>query len=231
MAEKTNVEFHETASMSFAARFIGVLTVPVATFADIVKSPTWFLPLLLSTIVTMGVTYQMTPMIAQITAEKMAMNPNMNEAQIEQTVGYVKIATPIMPVITTPIWSLIVAGLMALLGGLFMGGSATYKTLFSVACWSAPVMIVTAILDMIFRMLTGTIESATSLIFLAPDAERDSAVYFLLTQIDLLSIWYFAILGVGFAVAYKFAVQKGLVATFGTWAIVILAITGIKAAF
>ncbi|KAA3612187.1 MAG: YIP1 family protein [Calditrichaeota bacterium] len=231
MSEEKNVSVEETSSMSFAAKFIGVITSPVATFAEIVKSPTWFLPLLLAVIVTMGITYQMVPMIVEMTAEEMQKNPNMTEEAMEQALSYVEIASPLMPLVTVPIWSVIVAALMLLIGGLFMGGSSSFKTLFCVANWTAPVMIVTGLIGMGLRMITGAMESATSLIFLAPEAERDSAIYFLLTQIDLMAIWYFAILGIGFAAAFKFTTQKGLVTTFLSWGVVILAITAIKAAF
>ena len=230
MSEETNVEMQETPTMNFMARFIGVITSPVATFADIVKSPTWLWVLLATIVVTVGITFQMVPMIADMTTEEMAKNPNMTEAQIEQAVGFVKMVTPYGPILYIAIWNLILGALMMLVGGLFMGGSSSYKTLFSVACWAGPVMIVTGIIAMIFRMITGTIQSPTSLIFMAPDAERDSAIYFLLTQIDLLAIWYFAIIGIGFAAAYKFTAQKGIVATFLSWAVIILVIAGIKAA-
>lgn len=231
MSEETNVEMQETPTMNFVARFIGVITSPVATFADIVKSPTWLLPLLAAIIVTVGITFQMVPMIAKMTAEEMAKNPNMTQDQIEQAVGIVKMVTPYMPILYITIWNLILGLLMMLVGGLFMGGSSSYKTLFSVACWAGPIMIVTGIIAMIFRIFTRTIESPTSLIFMAPDAERDSAIYFLLTQIDLLAIWYIAVIGIGFAAAYKFATQKGIITTFVSWAVIILAIAGIKAAF
>ncbi|MCA9734008.1 MAG: YIP1 family protein [Deferribacteres bacterium] len=232
MSEEQAVAVDETSDLSFMGKFMGVITSPYNTFLEICKKPTWLIPMLISIVVSVGVTYQALPMIIEMSVEQMqTQNPNMGDAQIEQAVSVMSKTIPFAPIVTVPLMTLITAGLMMLIGTAFMGGKATFKTLFSVVAWGAPVTVIIAVIQMVLRMATGTMDSATSLLFLAPDAARDSVTYFLLSQVDLLTIWAIAIAGFGFAAAYKFEAKRGLIVAFVTWIVVVAIIAGFKIVF
>ena len=218
--------------MSFFSKFIGVIISPYSTFVEIVKKPTWFIPLLISMIVSVIATYQALPLIIDMSVEQMQVqNPNLSQEQIDQAVKFMGYSIPFAPIVTVPLMSLISAGIMMLIGSAFMGGKSNFKTVFSVVTWGAPVTVVIVIIQMLLRMATQSMESATSLIFLAPDAAKDSVTYFLLTQLDLTMVWAIAIAGLGFAAAYKFAAKKGLITAFVAWIAIIALVAIIKAVF
>ncbi|KAA3658092.1 MAG: YIP1 family protein [Calditrichaeota bacterium] len=232
MSEEQTVTAEETSEMSFMGKFLGVITSPYNTFLEICKKPTWLVPILISIVVSVLATYQAMPLIIDMSVEQMqTQNPNMSEAQIDQAVNVMQMTIPFAPIVTVPLMSLFTAGLMMLIGSVFMGGKSNFKTVFSVVTWGAPVTVIIAIVQMLLRMVTGTMESATSLLFLASDAPKDSVLYFLLSQIDLMMVWAIAIAGLGFAAAYNFAAKRGLIVAFVAWIAVIVIIAGFKAAF
>lgn len=222
----------ETASLSFMQRFIGVLTSPRPTFDDVVKAPSWFLPLLISTIVIVLATVQAIPLILEQTQEQMLLkNPDMPQAQIDMALNVTKYVAPAMVLIMIPLMAVVTAGLMMLIGGVFLGGESTFKKAFASVAWTMPVSVVVTLFTLLMRLATNSLDSMTNLTFLAPDAAKDSVTFFLLSQFDLLTFWSFAITGIAFAAAFKFETKKGIIITFITWAVIVALIAGIKAAF
>ncbi len=134
----------ETAGLSQTARVVDTFTAPSKTFTDILRSTSWWLPFLLSVIVTYGFVFAMQSRIGwdKLTESGMKQNPKAAEQManmpadqranaMKTSVMITKIITysvPLLGLIGTAIFALV---LWATINFLF-GGRATYGQVFAV---------------------------------------------------------------------------------------------------
>ncbi|MCA9743747.1 MAG: YIP1 family protein [Deferribacteres bacterium] len=217
--------------LSTISRIIGVITSPRPTFDDIVQRPTWLVPFVL--VVALGVlnSYLLIDLIAKAQVEQMSQNPNVTEQQIEMTTNITKSYGWMFAIVTTPLFYVIVGAVLLFTGNVILGGESRFKVLFSVTCWSGVISIITSAITVPIMLSRGAIESPTSLAFLAPSDDKTSFLYSLLSSLDLLTIWYVAVMGIGVAAAYKFTNQKGITVTATWWIILIVVGAGWRAMF
>lgn len=231
MENGSNVVREEAGSDSVVGRLIGVITAPGETFKRIVANPTWVFPLILIVAASMVIGYFLRDLVWQNTLETMQQNPNFDPAQAGTVEKITKISAWAAPVLTVPIIYLIVAGLLLFVGNVIQGRDARFKTLFSVTCWSGIVSLVGSIVNVPMMLSKGELGNVTSLTFLAGDAGKDSTLYFVLSQIDLVYIWWVLVLGIGFSAVYNYMQQKGILTVFSMWVIYLVIAVGLKAAF
>ena len=77
---------------------------------------------------------------------------------------------------------------------------------------------------------SGEMVSPLSLAFLASD-DKQSMLYYLFSNIDLLAFWWVAVIGIGIGSAFKFTNQKGMIIAFSWWGIFVAIGAGFKAMF
>ncbi len=202
------------ASISPFGRIIGVFFSPKATFEDIVRKPTWLLPMVLMLILGLiGVValnshfnwrdyisqqIEKSPRAAQLTPEQKQQQVEMS-AKYSPTFAYV--FGTIIPVVAILVIALIMMGAYNLLAGV----GANYKTSMAIVAHALiPAAIVGTILfvTVLFLKPVGMFDLdnpvATNLAAILPD---DSAKWLvaLCKNIDLLEFWKLFLLGVGFA--------------------------------
>lgn len=211
-----------TAKMSEISRIIGVITAPRATFEDIVRSPSWLLPFLLVVAVSVMSTFILSDLIAKAQMEKMSLQPNLTQEQIDMAVNMTRKFSWISGLVAVPIFYVIAAAVLLFTGSVVLGGESKFKTVFSVTCWGGIITVITSLISVPLMLFRGELESATSLVFLAPGDDKTSFIYSFFKSIDLLTFWYVAVLGIGFAAAYKFTNQKGITVTVVWWLILVL---------
>ncbi|MDQ7052993.1 MAG: Yip1 family protein [candidate division KSB1 bacterium] len=221
--------------MSVSGRFFGVIVSPQATFQNIARFPNWVVPLIVVAIAGMLSGYFLQDTIVQMAREQIAQNPNLTPEQVEQAVsrmeGFTRLSAWLMPLITTPIMFLIIAGILMLTGNVFLGAEATFRQVFSVVSWSAVITVLSSIINVPFMRSSGELNSLTNLTFLAPNADMKSATFFLLQQLDLFYIWWVVLMGMGMAAVYNFTVKKGITIVVSWWLVYILVSLGLKSLF
>jgi len=225
----------QEASMSTAGRLFGVFTSPRPTMEDIASRPSWVLPLILVTLMATLSGFFLRDLIVENAIQEMEKRQDMTAEKIEQARPMVETSVRIFsvvgPLVVTPIIYLAMAGVLLFTGNVVLGGEARFKNLFAVTCWSGIITILSTLINLPLMKSRGAMESSTSLAFLLPSEERQSALFFLLSQIDLFMFWWLAIVGIGFAAAYKFSSEKGIGTVAVLWVIYVAAGTGLKAIF
>ncbi|MFQ5627816.1 MAG: Yip1 family protein [bacterium] len=228
MSETTNTQ--PEAGLSPISRIIGVITSPRQTFEDIVKNPNWVLPFVLVIAVGVLSSFLLRDLIIDMQLEQMSKNPNVTEQQIEMTESMMQYSW-VFALIFVPIFYVLAAAVLFFTGNVILGGESKFKTIFSVTCWSGIVSIVTSAISVPLMLSRGEMVSPTSLVFFAPSDDKTTFLYSLFSSIDLLTIWYVVVMGIGVAAAYKFTNQKGIMVTVVWWLIIVLVGAGWTAMF
>jgi hypothetical protein len=68
-------------------------------------------------------------------------------------------------------------------------------------------------------MRKSVIQTSTSLALLAPSVEFTSPAYIILSQFDFFQLWMFGVLGYGLAAIFKVSLKKGMLISYGFWAV------------
>jgi hypothetical protein len=213
MATTAPIPAPEAQTISPFGRVIGVLFSPGKTFEDIVRKPSWVLPLVLTTILSIGVSFainqrinwrdfmsqqiEKSPRAAQLSAEQ-------KQQQIE---GGAKFSPPFTyaigllgPILGVLIIGLVMWGAYSLLGG----ASTNFSTAFSITAHAFLTGLISSPLFILILYLkpygTADLENpvAANLAALLPD---DSAKWLVALgkSIDLFTFWTLILLAIGFA--------------------------------
>jgi hypothetical protein len=208
-------EVEPQAKVSSLGRIFGVLFSPKATFEDIVRKPSWLLPVLimvvLGALVAFGINQKMNwreYMSQQI--EKNAAAAQLSNDQkgqrIEAGAKFAPLSAYIFgipaPVIVVLVVALIMWGAYNLLGG----ASVNYKTALSIVSYAYVPLIIGNLIFLLVLFLKpyGTLDLdnpvATNLAALLPE---DSAKWLLALgkNIDIIVLWVTALIAIGFAAA------------------------------
>lgn len=229
-------------AISPIGRIFGVFFSPKATFEDIVKKPSWVLPVVLLTLFSIGVSFAINQrinwrefMTQQI--EKSPRSANMSAEQKEQRIEGGAKFSPIVtwvigvcgPIVFTLVVALVMWGAYNLLGG----ANTNFGTSFAITSHAALTGLVSSLLFILVLYLkpTGTVDMenpvATNLAVLLPD---DSAKWLvaLLKSIDLFTFWTLILLAIGFATTNpkKLKGSKAFTIAFSLWAVYVVCRVG-----
>jgi len=245
MATTTSLPAPEAQSqpaISPIGRIIGVFFSPKATFEDIVRKPSWVVPVVLLTLLSVGVSFAINQrinwrefMTQQI--EKSSQSANMSAEQKEQRIEGGAKFSPMLtwtigvcgPIIFTLVVALVMWGAYNLLGG----ANTNFGTSFAITAHAALTGLVNSLLFILVLYLKppGTVDLenpvATNLAAFLPD---DSAKWLmkLLNSIDIISFWTLILLAIGFAATNpkKLRGSKAFTIAFSVWAIYVVCRVG-----
>lgn len=229
-------------SISPVGRITGVFFSPKTTFEDIVRKPSWVLPVVLLTLFSMGVSFAINQrvnwrefMSQQI--ERSSQAASMSAEQKEQRIeGGAKVSPMFTwaigvcgPILFTLVVALVMWGAYNLLGG----ANTDFGTSFAITSHAALTGLVSSLLFILVLYLkpTGTVDMenpvATNLAVLLPE---DSARWLvaLLKSIDIFTFWTLILLAIGFAVTNpkKLKGSKAFTIAFSVWAVYVVCRVG-----
>lgn len=119
----------------------------------------------------------------------------------------------------------------ALLLNLFipaLGGTKGYAMVFAVVCYSAMVLVPSAILKLILVMLTQSPFVATSLALLAPGIEKTSFLWRFLNSFDFFVIWEMILVAMGITITRDVKKTSAYVLVFAIWCVSIFIGVGLQ---
>jgi hypothetical protein len=221
------------ASISPFGRIIGVFFSPKPTFEDIARKPSWLLPIVISTILSIiamvalnqrmnwrdyvSQQIEKNPRSAQLSAEQ-------KQQQIDGGAKFTPIILYVAGVIGPMISVLIVGGVMMLVYNLLAGASATFSQSLSIVAHAFLVGVISTplFLLVVFLKPFGTIDVenplASNLAAFLPD---DAAKWLVALgkSIDIFSIWILILIAIGFAAVNPRKLQgaKPFVIVFSVW--------------
>jgi hypothetical protein len=221
-------------SKNWLQRVVGVFVSPESTMQDIAARPSWVLPLVILMLSGALSGFFLKEAIMQTQLEAMEKR-NMTAEQMQQAQPmmekWINIASVAMPIITTPLFYLLIAGLLMFTGNVILGGEAKFSQLFAVTCWSGMISVLGSIINVPIMANKVVMESATSLSSLLPSEENKSLLYHLFSQIDLFWLWWVAVIGFGVVAVYKFSTRKAMTTVFTMWVIYVVIAVAIKSIF
>jgi len=215
-------------------RIVGVFFSPKATFEDIVRKPSWVLPVVLLTLLSIGVSFAINQRInwREFISQQMEKSPqsaNMSAEQKEQRIeGGAKFSPPFTyaigllgPIIGILVVALVMWGAYSLLGG----ANANFGTSFSITAHAFMTGLLSSILFILVLYLKpyGTVDLenpvATNLAAVLPDPSAKWLVA-LLKSFDIFTFWTLILLAIGFAATNpkKLGGSKAFTIAFGMWA-------------
>lgn len=229
---------------SFVSRFVGIFFSPGETFADVVRAPNFIPPLVALVVATVAVTETMLAKIgmerivrASIEQSKNAssMTPEQMRQAVEQGARIGSIMVHISGFLGLPIFLLIIAGIGLLIVNAIFGAQTDFKTAFAVCCYADLVGIVGVVMALAV-ILGGDPEhfNAQNMMpsnpgfFLNP-LETSKPVLALASSFDIFSLWFMALLGIGFSAATRGKVKPlPIFSTYlGLWMIYVLGKVGL----
>jgi len=236
----------EQPSMGFLSRLVGVFFSPGETFDDVVRKPDILPPLALGILTTIAFSEVM---LAKIGMERIirmqleqsgrlsSMTPDQVDQAVTQGAKFGAIVTHVIGVAAVPIIMLILAAIGLGIVNLIFGAKTKFSTAFSVTCYANFVGVLGGILGIVV-MLFGDPEHfnpntpvPTNVGFFFPQATTSKPLFALVSSLDLFSIWFMVLLGIGFAATTqrKAKTSSVFLVFLGLWAIYVLAKVGIAA--
>jgi hypothetical protein len=233
----------EQPSMSFLSRFVGVFLSPGETFDDVVRKPNILAPLIVGIATAVAFSEIMLvkigmERIVRAQLEQSGRLSSMTPDQVDQTVTqgakFGAIFTHIFGVLGPPIFLLIFAAIGLGIVNLIFGAKAKFSTAFSIACYANLVNVLGGILGIVM-MLFGDPEHfnvnapvPTSLGFFMDQAHTSKPLFALGASLDIFTIWFILLLGIGFAATTQRKAKSTSVflVFFALWALVVLAKMG-----
>ncbi len=226
------------APKSLPARFIGVITSPRETFASVAAAPKWLGILALTTIIVAGFTaLPMTTeagrqaaidqQVTQMQSFGFTVNDQMYEA-LEKGAGRMPYTTGLGVLVITPIFAVIVAGILFAIFNAALGGEATFKQVFAVLVHAGAISALSTIFSGTVNYFRGAIGSVANLGALLPMLAENSFAGRLLGMIDIFLIWYVIVLAIGLAVLYRRRTQPIAISLLTVYAVIAIVVALIK---
>jgi hypothetical protein len=203
----------QPAPKSLAARIVGVVFSPEDTYRSIVAHPRVLGVLAVSTIVMSALWFVFLStdvgMNAVLDQQMQIMDtlridlPDEVYDQIEARAPMARFWTPGGFLVTVPLISTVVAGIMLLIFNVVLGGDATFKQAFAVVAHTEILIVLQQLFILPLNYARETMASATTLAVFLPMLDASSFFVRFLGWIDLFRIWYLVSLAIGAAVLYK----------------------------
>jgi len=236
-----------TPGLSQGERVLDTFIAPSKTFTDILRSQSWWLPFLLSLVVTYGYLFAIQKQVGwdtvventlkqdPKTVERMASQTAEQQAQTKTItlafIKYVFYASPLLALLFAAVAALVLWGTINFL----FGGRATFGTVFAVWMYGTLPLLVLTILTII-TLFAGMDKDTfnlnnpvgTNIGFYLP-TESPQWMIKLATSIDVVWLWAMALVGIGLAIVAKVKRSAGLMAVFGWWLLLLILKVGYAA--
>ena len=225
-----------------AARVIGVLTSPRATYADVAAHPRWLgaLIVVLATTIASS-TWLLSTEVGQRavidqqlqTAE--AFGRPIPDAQLEQLKRFVPYAAyfaAASQIVFVPLVALVIAGVALAIFNGGLGADATFRQVFAIVAFSSVLLGVKALFSTPLNYARESLSSPTTLTAVLPFFDDNTFAARLLGSIDLFYVWWIVNLAIGLGVLYKrrtAPIATTLLVVYGAIALTIAAVRSVLA--
>jgi hypothetical protein len=216
-------------------RLIGVFFSPHETFASIARRPSWVLPVVLMTVIGLGVGFALNQRVnwRDVASKRIEENPRASQLSPEQKEQQLAMSEKISPAIAYAIGLLAPILLAVIVGGVMLGAynllggaNTNFSVSMGIVSHAYFVSIINSLLFILILYLKppGTVDLenpvASNLGALFPEGTAKWLVA-LGTAIDLFSFWIMILIAIGFAAfnpkKLKFGTSLGIV--LAVWAV------------
>ena len=224
------------APKGLVARFIGIITAPRDTYASVVAHPKWFgmLALCAGGLALLIGGFLMTKVGQEAWLDAALSSPFSGQITDQQIQGmqkmapYVGYGTVVYMLVLVPIFMAIISGILYAVFNAAMGGTATFKQVFTVVIHAGPIGLLSQFFTVPLNYFRGTMTSATTLAVLLPMLPDRSFAARLLGMIDLFLVWQVIVLSIGLAVLYRRRTQPIATALLVVYAIIAVIVAFVR---
>ncbi len=220
------------------ARAIGVFTSPREIFASVAASPKWLGMLALTTVILAlfaalpmtteaGRQAAIDQQVTQMQSFGMTVSDQMYEA-LEKGAGRMPYTAGISVLVITPIFAVIIAGILFAIFNAAMGGEASFKQVFAVLVHAGAIWALSAVFSGAVNYFRGSMGSVANLGALLPMLPESSFAGRLLGMVDVFLIWYIVVLAIGLGVLYRRRTQPIAISLLSIYAVIAIVVALIK---
>ena len=241
----------EAPGLSQWQRVVYTFTAPSKTFADIKRGDrSWWMPFLILILIGYIFFGAVTLKVGwgQVAENAIHMNPKSEEKMAQQPPEQRDMAMKITqysmegafaasPILVL-IFALVIAVVLWGTINFVFGGKATFGGVLAVWMYAALPGIIKSLLGSVV-LFAGAAPESFNLANFAPTSvgaflnplETNAALYKLASSLDVTTIWYIALMGIGLAIVAGVKRSSGYIAAFGWWALIVLVGVGWTLAF
>ena len=241
----------EAPGLSQWQRVVYTFTAPSKTFADIKRgNRSWWMPFLILILIGYIFFGAVTLKVGwgQVAENAIHMNPKSEEKMAQQPPEQRDMAMKITqysmegafaasPILVL-IFALVIAVVLWGTINFVFGGKATFGGVLAVWMYAALPGIIKSLLGSVV-LFAGAAPESFNLANFAPTSvgaflnplETNAALYKLASSLDVTTIWYIALMGIGLAIVAGVKRSSGYIAAFGWWALIVLVGVGWTVAF
>ena len=230
-----------TAPQGLAARIVGVLLSPGATYADVAARPRVLGVLAFVVIVTASVWFAfLSTTVGQDALFNQQMDimesfgvqlPEQAYDQMEQGLRWAPYSTAASQIVFLPVSALIIAGLILAVFNAIMGGNATFKHVYAVVVHSGVVLALHSLFMAPLNYVRASMSSPSTLRAFMPFLDESSFAGRFVGMIDLFYIWWIVNLSIGIAVLYRKRTAPIATSALGVYGVLILLIAAVMTRF
>ena len=226
----------EAAPKSLIARFVGIITAPKETYRSVVAHPRWFgmLALVCGGMAVLVGGYLSTKVGQQAWLDAASSSPFTGPVSEQQYAAMEKMAPFAgyfavgQMLLVTPLIVLLISGILFAVFNAALGGTATFRQLFSVVVHSSAVSLLGHLYTVPMNAARGTLSSATNLGVLLPMVEETSFVGRLVGMVDLFILWWLLVLAIGLGVLYRRRTQPIAWSLLAVYAVIALVVAVVR---
>jgi hypothetical protein len=230
-------------------RVVYTFTAPSKTFQDVKRNATWWVPFLMSLVVTVILFFSVQSKVGfqQVAENQIRMSPKraeqMDKLTPEQRAQQMKISVIVTEVIFAifPVFAiigtLIIAGVLLATINFGFGGKATFGNVFSMSWYAHLPLLIKTLLGIVALYAGLAPESFDSQNFSGTNvgyylpADTNKALMSLATSLDVTTIWSLVLMAIGLSIVAGTKRTAGYVAVFGWWIVTAIVGAGIAAIF
>lgn len=229
-----------TSGLSEVERVVDTFVAPSKTFTDIRRSSAWWLPFLISLVLSICFGFALEKKVGweQVMENQMQNHPA-QQAQLDKLTPEQRAQRASISIIIYRVFSYgfsifglivvaIVAGILMLVYNFGFGAQALYKQYFASYMYAGLPGVLKGLLIIVLVFAGGgekfNIENpiGTNPGFYFATGSIPAALHYLLTSIDFFSIWTAVLIALGLSIVCGVSRNKSYAAIFGLWGLVVL---------
>ncbi|HKB12474.1 MAG TPA: YIP1 family protein [Vicinamibacterales bacterium] len=201
------------APKSLAARIVGVLFAPRATYAEVAARPRWLGAFLVVYLVTasvatafIGTEIGRNAVVDQQVTQSEAYGRHLTQQQIDRLESmsqYYVYGAPVFQLVNLLIGALVITALAFAVFTALLGGDASFKQVFAVIVHSGVILAALSLFTTPIAYARQTLSTATNLAVFFPFLDDASFAARLLGSIDLVFVWWMVSAAIGLGVLYR----------------------------
>jgi hypothetical protein len=229
----------EQSGLSQVARVVNTFVAPTATFRDILRSTSWWLPFVLMVVFSTGAMYTVDRHVGfnRVAENQVQASPSQSEqlaqltpedraAQMEKRAAGTRYFSYLFPIFLLGILA-INAGIMLGTFNLALGAKMTYGQVYAVCMYASLPYLLTSLLTILTVAFGDNAETfnlqnpvGTNLAYYLPDAAAWLKV--LLAQFDIVKLWSLVLSVIGLKIVSRKSTGQAAAVVVGWWLLIVL---------